>query len=328
MRLSAMGLLASPKSASRSPATGLGATPRRPTPPALDEVTLRPRVTRAGTPRPPPRAGTSRVTTAPAATNASSPTSTPGHRTTPPPTRQARRRRAPRSAYSGPWRPIVSSFVVQAPGPTKTSSSSSENRGQVDVGLHADARADDDVVVDADPRPMTLPAPIRARSRTNDWSPRIAPSPMSAPANTIARAQTTAPARSTSGGGASRRADEWRASFGGLPRIAPSWISQPSPITVPGMDDDVGAEAHALADPHAVAEQQSRGAVRRLHAAPGARRRAALCSAASTRTTRSPERRRTPACGRSRTQVDEVLALRAAAARGSARSGSRCRPSG
>jgi len=44
-----------------------------------------------------------------------------------PPTRQALRRRAPRSAYSGPWRDIVSSFVVHAPGPTNTSSSTSEN---------------------------------------------------------------------------------------------------------------------------------------------------------------------------------------------------------
>ena len=42
--------------------------------------------------------GTSRVTTAPAATNASSPISTPGVRTAPPPTRQARRSVAPRIA--------------------------------------------------------------------------------------------------------------------------------------------------------------------------------------------------------------------------------------
>ena len=45
--------------------------------------------------------------------------------------------------------------------------------------------------------------------------------------------QTTAPRPSTSGAGASRGALEWRASFGGLPRTAWSWITQPSPTTVP-----------------------------------------------------------------------------------------------
>src|SRR5205814_901311 len=54
------------------------------------------RICRAGTPMTTARAGTSRVTTAPAATKASSPTSMPGRTTTPPPTRLARRRVAPR----------------------------------------------------------------------------------------------------------------------------------------------------------------------------------------------------------------------------------------
>ena len=69
------------------------------------------------------RGGTSRVTTAPAATNASSPISTPGTSTALPPTRQARRNVAPRSGSPRGWRLIVSSFVVDTPGPRKTSSS-------------------------------------------------------------------------------------------------------------------------------------------------------------------------------------------------------------
>ena len=67
------------------------------------------------------------MTTAPAATKASSPTSTPGRITAPPPTRHARRRRAPSIGLSGERRAIVSSFVVIAHGPTKTSSPISEN---------------------------------------------------------------------------------------------------------------------------------------------------------------------------------------------------------
>jgi hypothetical protein len=65
------------------------------------------RSSRAGEPITSERGGTSRVTTAPAPTNASSPISTPGSRTAAPPTRQARRSVAPRSAWSGPWRAIV-----------------------------------------------------------------------------------------------------------------------------------------------------------------------------------------------------------------------------
>src|SRR4051794_14801895 len=59
-------------------------------------------------------------------------------------------------------------------------------------------------------------------------------SPSSAPAKTIAAQHTTAPRPSTSGAGASRGALEWRASLGGLPSTAWSWITQPSLITVPG----------------------------------------------------------------------------------------------
>src|SRR3954447_8181583 len=83
------------------------------------------------------------------------------------------------------------------------------------------------------PRPITLPVPTTARSRTKAWSPTIASSPSSAPANTIAPQQTTAPRPSTSGAGASRGALEWRASFGGLPSTAWSWITQPSLTIVP-----------------------------------------------------------------------------------------------
>src|SRR5918998_3475617 len=82
------------------------------------------------------------------------------------------------------------------------------------------------------PRPMTLPGPTTARSRTKDWSPRIAPSATCAPASTIARQHTTAPASTTSGF-TSPRAVECFASLGGLPSTAPSWISTPSPTTVP-----------------------------------------------------------------------------------------------
>src|SRR3954453_22997686 len=84
------------------------------------------------------------------------------------------------------------------------------------------------------PRPTTLPAPITARSRTKAWSPTITSSPSSAPANTIAEQHTTAPRPSTSGAGASRGALEWRASLGGLPSTAWSWITQPSLTIVPG----------------------------------------------------------------------------------------------
>ena len=81
------------------------------------------RTVRAGTPMTTLRAGTSLVTTAPAATNASSPTSTPGSSTAPPPIRHARRSVAPCSGVPRSRRPIASSLVVIAHGPTKTSSS-------------------------------------------------------------------------------------------------------------------------------------------------------------------------------------------------------------
>src|SRR3954447_4572432 len=84
------------------------------------------------------------------------------------------------------------------------------------------------------PRPITLPVPTTARSRTKAWSPTITSSPSSAPANTIAEQHTTAPRPSTSGAGASPAALEWRASFGGLPSTAWSWITQPSLTIVPG----------------------------------------------------------------------------------------------
>src|SRR4051794_27542878 len=80
---------------------------------------------------------------------------------------------------------------------------------------------------------MTVPSPITLRSRTKDWSPRMTSSPIRAPASTTAPAQPAEPAPMTSGGGASFAADDVRASFGGLPTTAPSWMTQSSPITVP-----------------------------------------------------------------------------------------------
>src|SRR4051794_9826916 len=85
----------------------------------------------------------------------------------------------------------------------------------------------------AEPRPMTVPAPTTDRSRTNAWSPTMLPEPIVAPARTTAPAQTTAPSASRSGGGGSCEALDVGASFGGLPRTAPSCTVTPSPSTVP-----------------------------------------------------------------------------------------------
>src|SRR4051794_30179923 len=84
------------------------------------------------------------------------------------------------------------------------------------------------------PRPITVPAPMTDRSRTKDWSPRITSSAIRAPARTTAPQQTAERAPITSGGGGSFGAEDVRASFGGLPRTAPSWITQSSPTIVPG----------------------------------------------------------------------------------------------
>src|SRR3954468_19468117 len=61
----------------------------------------------------------------------------------------------------------------------------------------------------------------------------IASAPISAPASRIAPAQMRAPAPTTSGGGASREAEDLGPSTTGLPRIAPSWTETPSPSTTP-----------------------------------------------------------------------------------------------
>ena len=119
------------------------------------------RTTRAGAPITISRAPTSRVTTAPAATNASAPISTPGTSTTPPPTRQARRKVGPCSGAPPGWRPIVLSFVVNTPGPRNTSSSTHRAGGDVHPGLDQHARRR--------PARRSRP-PSRARSRCRSRS--------------------------------------------------------------------------------------------------------------------------------------------------------------
>ena len=136
----------------------------------------------------------------------------------------------------------------------------------------------------AEPRPITVPSPIRARSRTKDWSPRIAPAPISAPANTIARAQTTAPAPSTSGGGAAPRR---RGVAGELRRLAEDRAVLDLAAVAdhrPGVDDDVGAEAHV----------RRRSGRRRRAAGPGRGRTAAGRSRGhpTSERRRDPRRRR------------------------------------
>ena len=114
--------------------------------------------------------------------------------------RHARRSVAPAQGCSGPCRAIVSSLVVHTPGPTNTSSSTTRERGQVDAALHAHARADARRRCRRRCRGRSRdPCADQARSRTNDWSPMIAPQPMLAPANTTAPAPTLHSAPSSSG---------------------------------------------------------------------------------------------------------------------------------
>ena len=86
----------------------------------------------------------------------------------------------------------------------------------------------------SEPRPRTTSSPMVTRSRTQDWSPRMARSPTRVPANTIAPVETVVPAPISAGGRGSRFAVERRESAGCLPTTAFSSTFTPSPSTVPG----------------------------------------------------------------------------------------------
>ena len=144
----------------------------------------------------------------------------------------ASRRAAARRARGGA---IVSSLVVIAQGPTKTSSSTTLKRRDVDLRLDAHAVADRRRRCRrAEPRPMTVLGADRARSRTRPGRRRSR-------RRRCARRRRRSPARrsrrpsSMTSGVERRRAAlaERGASVGGLPRIAPSWTTTPSPITTP-----------------------------------------------------------------------------------------------
>ena len=174
---------------------------------------------------------------------------------------QHRRRRRPgtRAAASRPRSGVVrrrgapssSRWSSCTPGPDEHVVLDDRARGQVDVGLdRARARRSRRRCRSRVPRPITRAARRSARARARTTGRR-----RSRPRR-AARRRTRSPARrrprpapSTSGARRARAArSSGAASFGGLPSTARSWISQPSPITVPGWIDDVGAEADALAE--------------------------------------------------------------------------------
>src|SRR4051812_38267095 len=78
-----------------------------------------------------------------------------------------------------------------------------------------------------------LCAPIRARSRTCDWSPRKAPSPIDTPAATTACAAIVTPSPTTVDSAAPSCAVDVLASTTPLPMIAASWIRTPPPNCTP-----------------------------------------------------------------------------------------------
>ncbi len=107
-------------------------------------------------------------------------------------------------------------------------------RSQVDARLHAHAVADAHVVVDhAAAADQAAPRRSPTRSRTKDWSPRIAPAAMLAPANTTAPAPTRDPLAELPAG-RPRRARRSSAPGAGACRARRDPRSRiRSPITVP-----------------------------------------------------------------------------------------------